>query len=82
MATRWYYVGTPEDGFLPGVPQADLSDEQFDGYPAHIQNDIRESPLWVSRNPNPTRRARVIEMPDAPADAPAEPVEGDTDGTS
>jgi hypothetical protein len=59
MATaRWFDKSKLEKGVsLPfGIPQRDLSDEEFNAYPAHIQRSIDSWPVFAKRNPNPTPR--------------------------
>jgi hypothetical protein len=53
-----YYVAekNPEGAFLPGVPLADLSQEQFDALPEWLQQSVDASPLYRKTKP-PTETA-------------------------
>lgn len=68
MATARYFDESKlEPGMsLPfGVPQRDLSDEEFDGYPPHVQRSIDTWPVFRKTNPHPTPR-RTARQADAP----------------
>lgn len=64
MATRKYYrpdknPGTKDNpAMLPGVPLADLSDEEYESYPRWLQRSIDASDMYQSTNPHPQPRAR------------------------
>jgi hypothetical protein len=63
MATRLYYDASknPDNASFPGVPLADLSDEQYDSYPEWLQRSVDASPLYRKTNPNPEPRKRLTE---------------------
>lgn len=63
MATARYYDESknPDGGTLPGVPLADLSDEQFDSYPTWLQESIDVSDIYRKTNPAPEPRKRPTE---------------------
>jgi hypothetical protein len=62
MATRKYYRPDRNPGteanpaMLPGVPLADLSDEEYEAFPEWLQRSIDASEMYQSTNPHPQPR--------------------------
>lgn len=48
-----YYDETknPAGAYLPGVPLADLDDEQLAGYPDWLQASIKAAGFWSEKKP-------------------------------
>lgn len=67
MATRKYYRADKNPGteanpaMLPGVPLADISDEEYESYPAWLQRSIDASPMYTTTNPKPAPRKQAAD---------------------
>ena len=60
MATKyWYDEGKNKDGsqHIYGVPQRDISDDEYKALPKYLQKQVDASPLYLKSNPNPEPKA-------------------------
>lgn len=53
MATARYYEASKntDGGYIPGVPLRDLTEEDYNSYPAWLQASIDASPLYRKTKP-------------------------------
>lgn len=60
MATVLYFDSSKDEGGeFPGVPKRDLEQAEFDVLPEWLQKSVKASPMYVTRNPNPTPRKQI-----------------------
>ena len=66
MGTARYYREDkqPGDMSFPGVPLADISDEEWETYPKWLQDSIDASDLYQKSNPSPTPRKTAAAVTD------------------
>jgi hypothetical protein len=65
-----------EGASLAGVPLRDLTEEDFEALPAHLQRSVDALPFYRRTNPNPTRRKAEPKSEAAEAPATDEKAEG------
>jgi hypothetical protein len=66
---RYYNADANPDGaHFPGVPLADLTEEEFDALPKWLQASVDASPLYRKTKPSASRKAEPkSEAAEAPA---------------
>lgn len=63
----------PEGRGILGVPLADLTDEEFDGLPEHLQQTVRATPFYVEVTGEKVAvKIEKRRSPEIPGDAAAE----------
>ena len=75
MAIAWYYDESKHPGGganIPGVPLADLTDEDFAAQPAHAQRAIEQSDMYRKTKPRPAPKAKPETAPASANEASAE----------
>lgn len=51
MTVARYWDESKGDGFLAGVPSRDLTEEEFNALPKHLQRSVDASPQWRKSKP-------------------------------
>ena len=62
---RWYVKDkNPEGASIFGVPLADVSQEEWETYPKHVQDSVDASEMYRKTKPETAQRARPAEPAD------------------
>lgn len=57
---RFYRADNNSEGAaFPGVPLRDIEKEEWEGYPAWLQESVDASDLYQKTNPHPTPRKAI-----------------------
>jgi hypothetical protein len=58
MIARYYNADANPDGaHFPGVPLRDLTEDEYEALPKHMQHSIDASPLYRKTKPSASRKA-------------------------
>jgi hypothetical protein len=60
---RYFREDRAELGSFAGVPTRDLTDEEYEALPEHLQRAVDESPLYQKSRPVVARRTAVRHEP-------------------